>query len=501
MDIRPLLKQYDCLGWVPSIKGALSFSLTENASNIFGDVDKYSFHVKQYEGLKSVHYLAATSLHTVNDTKHGPQYSRTFRYLFFGTVNKDCSDGLLHGRLVVISEKNRKLSGNIVSMLTHFQNLTEQKEEYDKAFHNKAVTLAELANQRKGLISKWKEVIDSMEKAEKAEKAEEDKNVTLVFDILMTMDGILLIKNKTDKKYNDSIAKKGSENDYTKNVPLHRVFKIAMNYIKYLFHSNYHHDKNHDTLLPASNLHPWIKKKPAPVTYSEVFRHQLDSLLDIVTQMKRKHYRRPKVNPEGVLQYARAMVNVFRNNSLICAEEAKNALDFIDIQKAEIDIQMQDRKSILSFAHSQNWLVILASALAILACIINICSPFVCLNKLHINDIDKHLFVGYTSFVSGSLVFILVLYWITRRVTFKRNCYKKAPSLPFRLFRHLKITKSLANSNLKARKYGKGYSVWIKLRDIKLYLMLPDYYFIKMELWIIVTCTIILLTVRAFQLL
>ena len=62
-----LIRHYDSIGWIPTIRGCLSLDLIDKAKCILGDVDKYSVRFKQYYGLESAHYLIATSLNTVNE--------------------------------------------------------------------------------------------------------------------------------------------------------------------------------------------------------------------------------------------------------------------------------------------------------------------------------------------------------------------------------------------------------------------------------------------------
>ena len=66
-ELQSLVGICDCFGWVPTIRGSLSLDLINDANEILGDVDKYSVEVKNYKNLRSEHYIAATSLLTVND--------------------------------------------------------------------------------------------------------------------------------------------------------------------------------------------------------------------------------------------------------------------------------------------------------------------------------------------------------------------------------------------------------------------------------------------------
>lgn len=48
--LEKLISLYDCIAWVPSIRGSLSLDLVDNANNILGDVDKYSVKFKKLTG-------------------------------------------------------------------------------------------------------------------------------------------------------------------------------------------------------------------------------------------------------------------------------------------------------------------------------------------------------------------------------------------------------------------------------------------------------------------
>ena len=68
---KSLIKLNDCIAWIPTIRGCLSLDLIDDAKGILGDVDKYSIRFKRIDRFRSEHYIIASSLHTVNDSKVG----------------------------------------------------------------------------------------------------------------------------------------------------------------------------------------------------------------------------------------------------------------------------------------------------------------------------------------------------------------------------------------------------------------------------------------------
>ena len=85
--LKNLISHYDCISWIPTSRGRLPIDLIDDAKGIIGDVDKYLVRFKKINGFRSERYIIASSLHTVNDRKLGPEYLRSFRYIFTGSIN------------------------------------------------------------------------------------------------------------------------------------------------------------------------------------------------------------------------------------------------------------------------------------------------------------------------------------------------------------------------------------------------------------------------------
>lgn len=478
-ELQSLVGVCDCFGWVPTIRGSLSLDLINDANEILGDVDKYSVEIKNYKKLRSEHYLAATSLLTVNDSKVGEDILRSFRYIFVGTINEAerCNrylkkynlttdkslanylsrQGMLLGHLIILVENPERLTSEEVELIKHFQEITEKARKYHSHFNVDAASMKQLAEDRYSIIEVWKE-IESL--AEKIEKSEENVYPVYCFDTVLTRDGILLLKDVTEDGYKQTYAEPGSPDDYTCNVPVHRLFKVAMNYIKYLFHSNYHHNQEHDTFLPASNLHP--AKAGSQLDLTRIFRHQLEAFLAPVVKLKRHGFKDYTIDANGILLYTKAFVNVFKHNKLVADVEIRKAEDFLDIQEKEVNYMMQFKKSLVTMALSQrNVVFILTGILAFIVAVLKIFTTFV-----HVDKID----LG--SLTEGD-VYKLKLYPIIFMVlAFSGFCIYMIPNALIlkNRFRPKKIKKKwfFRNSNLAKRRLSWIYSLYMKCMELRM---------------------------------
>jgi hypothetical protein len=423
-----LINSFDAVGWVPTVRGSLLLSLFNRSESILGDVDKFSVEFKNYNGFTQSRYLVASSLFTVDDSKLGPKYSNTCRYIFRGTINDTnrqlyntqaisfCQDKeFLIGKLSIIvqnvnilsdaekrpknnqteteryflylpddqkqSLKNqeRQLCETERNLLINLKSLSDKEKEFQEAFKKKAKSCGDLQTIRTEL----KRLYDNVETCI---IAIEQQNIyahpIYKFDVVLSRDGILFFKDATDnycvgqnnnKKIlmHDTYRKAGTAADFTQNIPIHRIFKIAMNYIKFLFHNNYHHNEEDDNFLPATNLHP-IKQSR---NLEKIVNHQLESFLRPVTELKRDDkVKTSSCNPLGLLQYADSFLQVFENNKFISPDKADIQRKFIEKQKNEIEVFLLERNTIISFLITQqNWLVTITFAIAFLLASITVC--------------------------------------------------------------------------------------------------------------------------------
>ncbi len=224
-NIKTIFKDYDAFAWIPSVKGSLSYALIGDAKSLFGDVDKYIVSINSYDGLKSQHHIAATSLLTFNDSKTGPNYSRTFRYIFCSQINSEEENhNVLKGRLCILAEVTSFLSNNEVTLLKLFQHLTKLKKEYDNLEKIEAASIEMLAIFRKEMIHIWGKIKIQMDIIE---KDKENPRINFCFDVALSRDGILLLKYDRNSKYASYIFEHGGgmddENDYLQHLPLHWI--------------------------------------------------------------------------------------------------------------------------------------------------------------------------------------------------------------------------------------------------------------------------------------
>lgn len=440
MDLKDIIKLYDSFAWLPTIRGALSLDLIENSRNVLGDVDKYVAKFKRYNGVHSEHYIAATSLLTVNDSKFSPDYARTFRFIFVASINNSgkndeflqnnninnaetqrylSNEGVLLGRLTIISELTNKFTNSEVLLLKSMKKLVCQREDFNRAFYIDALAMEELEAKRNLMLQTWQEIENCVIDIENAS----DNRPTYCFDVFLTRDGILLMRDKTKLEYRDTYASINTCNDYTNNIPLHRLFKIAMNYVKFLFHSNYHHNEDHDTYLPASNIHPYIIQQDNDLR--RIFRHQLNAFLTPIMKLKRCNFKDYPLDANGIIIYAKSFINVFKYNSLVDDKCINKAKDFINIQESEINHLLGPRKNILNtFLTQNNIIFIFTGILAFVVAILSIITTFAKFKPIDLTIeplvVDHGLIKQYLALVL-LLIFVGFLLYIVPHIVVLKN--------------------------------------------------------------------------------
>lgn len=471
-----LISLYDCIAWIPSIRGSLSLDLIDNANSILGDVDKYSIRFKKTKGLHSEHYIIASSLLTVNDSKVGEHIKRSFRYIFTGFINNrdeynnflntnhlsedtDLNDyidreGLMLGRLTIISEVSQLLSDIEVTFLQRLKELSHLYDKYRDEFAIQAASMEQLETTRADMLRRWEQLKGIVSNIENDDK---NKRPTFCFDVALTRDGILLLKDVTSMEYRDYYAAPNTADDYTQHVQIHRLFKVAMNYVKYLFHSNYHHNQEHDTYLPASNLHP--AKVSNPLDLYCVFRHQLNAFLVPVIKLRRGRFSDYSIDASGILLYARAFIEVFRNNELIDDTLASSSEKYCDILEKEIDHMTAHQNTLLNSVITQhNWIVILTGILAFIFTCLKLYTIFVDIPKLDFTNLDENLLrYDVISIISlailGFIIYVIPHYQVLNK-QFKLKKTKK--NIFFR------------NCNLNKKRFSLLYSLYIDYNSLKM---------------------------------
>lgn len=365
--------------------------MLNEANNMWGDVDRYSVVFSAYDGFISRKYLAATSLHNVSDSKYGKEYARKFRYFFYGTIHSEV-DGekilastenksygekekklkdfkweksALLGRLIIVIEETNLVSNLEINIIKSFQEITKQKKKYQEDFYLRADSMNQLELDREELKETWEEIKSDIDKI----ASSESKKKQVHFDVFMTRDGIILLKDSTPEQFRSIYFKKDTPTDFTKNIPIHRVFKTAMNFMKFLFHRNYHHEEEHDTFLPASNLHP----HKASQDFTPIVKHQIEAFLQPIQKMRRYRNQQHEIDSEGVINYAKSFVHVSCNNGIIDSDEEKSQLQSIELLRMDIDHQARHNRTLISSVVSQkNFFFIMSTVLAFMVAFLKI---------------------------------------------------------------------------------------------------------------------------------
>lgn len=452
-NIKTIFKDYDAFAWIPSVKGSLSYALIGDVKSLFGDVDKYIVSINSYDGLKSQHHIAATSLLTFNDSKTGPNYSRTFRYIFCSQINSEEENhNVLKGRLCILAEVTSFLSNNEVTLLKLFQHLTKLKKEYDNLEKIEAASIEMLAIFRKEMIHIWGKIKNQMDIIE---KDKENPRINFCFDVALTRDGLLLLKYDRNSEYASYIFEHGGgmddENDYLQHLPLHRVFKVSSNIIRSIFFTNNSLNANRDILFPVSNLHPYSGKNNLEHRYyTELFHRHLDSLLFPLTWMSKNNNVINYINPNGIFLFANSLINVFGNNKLIDKYVENKSLRSLKALREEFEIiknnvQLQKNNA---FSFAASWTK--ADSIALFSLVFSIISYFYSDSKDFVFDIFyliiRVIALGYlTIWIANYILRPLV----QEVYTINEN-------------KHLFFFK---NSNLEKGMLSKRYVWWIKINE------------------------------------
>ena len=479
----PLINTFDCFGWVPTIRGSLSLKLFDSSDSILGDVDKYSAVVKTYNNLHSSRYLVASSLFTFDDIKKG-DYARTFRFIFRGTIkdedrqkifinNFDNSGSLenffqkkelLIGKLSIVTVLSSELTKQEQELLLSLKVLSSLKEDYKIKRNKESALLEDLESARNEMKGKWDEIESEIISIENTV----EENPIYKFDVVLSRDGILFLKDDTTDVFRKTYFKEGTANDYTQNVPIHRLFKTAMIFMKCLFHKNYHHAEEHDSFLPASNLHP-IRND---MSFSRVIKHQTEAFLAPIIQAKRSSNMYILCNPKGILLYTEAFLHVFENNKFVDEEESKLLHKFIDTQAKDFDVLTSDNNAVRNFFLSQR--NIFARITVGLTFLITIIRTSVFLFK-EIDDYKIRLFIVVSSFGLGILIHA---YAVRRAITKGKYNKKKKP----RSFLN-------RNSNIAKGKLSYRYRIKRQWIDSKARITLIGLEFLKLIIYAsIVSC-------------
>lgn len=481
-NLTSILGYYDAFGWIPTIRGALSLDLIGGKNQICGQVDKYAVSFPDCDGLSTQRFITATSYNIVSDSKFGKDITRTFRYFFYGSIHlKDegdrilgCADfdsddeknelkklieteGVLIGRLIIRKEKPAKVTSETVSIIRKIQNLIKLKEDYDFKFNIDAVSFEDLKKLRDSMHEKWIEVKDEMSRHINEGIRQYE------FEVLLTRDGIILIKDCSSQNFKVDYFEANTSSDYTQNVAIHRIFKNAMNFIKYLFHSNYHHEEDNDTFLPASNLHPY--RNSASKDFSRIFKHQIDAFLNPIVKMRKREFRSHVVDSNGILNYAKSFTYACYQHGLIDEKTSSRELRYIELLETEVNHASRHNKSLLSSIASQRSIfVILSTVLAFAVAFLKIFE-----SAIRISGRNKGfgLLSDRPWYVTAIVIMIICLvgyvlfelsHWQSAKREFHKNSFKKF------VFK-IKSWIFFRNSNYEKGRLSRSLQIYLKIQD------------------------------------
>ena len=499
------IDNYDFFGWVPTIRGALSFGVFDDAKSIWGDVDKYALEYKRYNNNNTIRYLVASSLMTFADRKGGRKYHRTFRFIFKGSINddekqkkfiedfkgKDKPDEelfrqkeILIGKLYIVVNHSNKITkpiNDILDTLSKFSK-KKKKEYHRESSEDQGKNLNDqeenLNDQEESLNDQEENLNDQEEKKKKEwdeienkikcfEEIIDENNPMYAFNVALSRDGLLFLKDVSNDKFRIKKVE-----DFTKHTQYYRLINTAIYFIKFLFHKNYHHNEANDTFLPVSNLE---RVKPES-TLDKVNKEQIEAFLSPVIKVKRNiNTDYILCDPKGILLYAQSFIMILKNNKFISEKDAKIHEEFIDKQSKEFDVFQSDFNMTRNSFLSQNNL--LARFTACFAFLLAAKQSFdlLFLNKLFcLNAIEEfflRLLVVCSSLGLGAFVHIFVV----KRAIAKGKFIKKEKP------------KNILNidSNLKRGKLSICYIIRLWWIGKKLSIREINFFWIKLALLII----------------
>lgn len=410
-----LVRRFHCLSWVPTIKGDLSFNLLNDESVLIGDIDKRLLHKKLYnESHKSEHYIVATSLCTFEDDEeennkrkcsencrnntsgkadfkkcpfrqsciYHAKYNRCFRFLFVGSVKDNAefrngdetirikgNNDFMTGSVYIIPQTGKYTDRYFSDVMASIETVCKQFDTDDKKDPKKpAGKILANVNEydenhkqiRSAFLSHWKSLNEKIETLEKGYDGEPYAKPWFKFDVLMMRDGILLVRESISPRYR-GFVKGIEETDRTESIPMPRIFKTAASYVKFLFHCNYNHYDKNDTYMPVSNLH-FIKTEE---DMERAVRHQFESMLSPVMDMRRANYSSGVCDPEGIVEYASSFLAICSRRGWIKDNEREYYRTFLTNLKNDVARSHGRRRSAIIdfFTVNKNRLAIFLVAL------------------------------------------------------------------------------------------------------------------------------------------
>ncbi|WP_421876491.1 hypothetical protein [Marinoscillum sp.] len=301
----------DFFGWVPNVEGRVFFSQTR--PNDYGYIDNLVANFVDYQDDHlSTRYLMATTRANLQDTlRRSEEYSQfcgDYRFIFTGKVNDPAlmetfgkqaswSDNDkkydLIGQLVVIHNEHNYLPDLEVRLMQHLALLEAHNQEHlrriRQAIHYDSLAAGvkaqkliheEVENYLNALVSSDQTTIEA--EIRKAKSLPEQEPVFYRIyqcDVYIDRSGFLFMKDRTPQHFRHDIVGNG-DSDYLKKTFNPRFFKIALSFIKQIFHENKNHPRKHDSLMGIS-----ILKGQDP---EELLLHQINYLKKDVNQIRHR---------------------------------------------------------------------------------------------------------------------------------------------------------------------------------------------------------------------
>lgn len=498
-----LINLYDGIGWIPSIKGLLSLDLLDDANNIFGDIDKYSIRFEKRDGFDVEKYIIASSLHTVNSSRLGKEYVKSFRYIFTGSINSKeiyksfleqnglenkktskkviNSNSFLIGHLVIMPQKSH-LSELEVTLLKRLKDLTNTKEVYLRNKYIDSESIGHFENIRLQMLMKWREFNILVSQIENDQTNELP---TFCFEIVLTQEGIILLKDKTNNEYKNYYSVAGTVEDYTKNIYIPNLFVSAWIFVKSLFHSDQYH-QGHMLCSLLSNLH--YVRESRKKNYDDVFMHQLSSLFFIVEKQKKTNYKTYLLKPEGIIVYIKSFINVFKSSGLVDNNLITTAMERCNCLEKDIELTntIKPISNNIFSKLNENPHVLIQLSLQIVQVCLGVATFLVANNPQISGFLTNVFFNGKLLLSIFAVILIIFLFYDTKKISFSLKNFDRKPNKKSLFF---------IDSNLEKARLSYLYIYYNYMKDIKI-LFGKKYYVIQLFFLLIILFFLIYLITK-----
>jgi hypothetical protein len=321
---------FDAFSWVPTIQGNL-FTKVLNTDSFDGQIDKHLVNFEfdnRTRPANNSRHIVGTFLIADIDRKPWPNpYSGVFRYILRGSINSGIDSNEFYNSLpdsIKGSDIKEFVQNSFVGELTILHNeypdlprlesefLEQIREtealnvEYDTARNEKAENIQGVNARRRLLNDSYMSLVNKVQEIEAQENdrfyrndfpdSELKSNPYRIwkFRILLSEDGLLLIKNNTVRAFDKYISF-----TYSQYKKLPRPYKLAVVRVKHIFHKHYHHDTKNDTCITLSDTK--IGKNPFEIATEQI----RGLLLEIVKSKRIGNFAH--IRSKGVIAYTNSL--------------------------------------------------------------------------------------------------------------------------------------------------------------------------------------------------